>query len=67
MPCYDPHGAVDDAHNSEAAELLCSLIRTLTKSTIPADWRAVFGSVKGLSQWWADHQDRDALYKRKGL
>lgn len=62
MPCYDernePDHVRDEAfrefrHNSPVADMLCSVLRTMTPfqiSQLRADVR----------EWWAEHQRRDA-------
>lgn len=56
MPCNDPRDDYDKAHNNEAAELLCGLLKQLPDVAVP--W------TDELRRWWIDHQFRDAYHDR---
>lgn len=69
MPCYDSRDHDHDeiranarekamtefTHNSPVAEMLCSVMNILH----PDDRPRVASMVRGLEQWWAEHQKRD--------
>ena len=58
MPCHDERDDYDRSHNNEAAELLCSVLKSKTEEQIKE-------LPLNVQSWWRDHQDRDAMYERK--
>jgi hypothetical protein len=65
MPCYDPRDSSENVraealesftHNSPVAEMLCAVMKRISPEN-----RLVLGKeISGLTQWWTDHQARDA-------
>lgn len=70
MPCYDerssPEYAVEAArldfrHNSDVAEMLCGLLRSMSHPQ-----RIVHvPNVPGLARWWQQHQERDRIKAKR--
>lgn len=71
MPCYDPRdnspaasehagfvrGITEAQHNSQVAQLLCSVMKTIH----PKDVEPLCNHIPGLKNWWTEHQERDRL------